>query len=62
MNESVICFADLNWSFSYMGRDSPELIEQKKIEKWNGDVPTVSGSGASIVNIGDIGNEVNRKG
>lgn len=33
---------------------TPELIEQKKIEKWKGDVPTVSGSGASIVDIGGI--------
>lgn len=34
---------------------TPELIEQKKIEKWNGDVPKVSGSAASIVEVGDIG-------
>ena len=34
---------------------TPELIEQKKIEKWNGNVPKVSGSAASIVEVGDIG-------
>lgn len=34
---------------------TPELIEQKKIEKWNGDVPKVSGSAASIVEVGDVG-------
>lgn len=33
---------------------TPELIEQKKIEKWNGDVPKVSGSAASIVEVGGI--------
>lgn len=33
---------------------TPELIEKSKIDKWNGNVPTVSGSGASIVNIGDL--------
>lgn len=33
---------------------TPELIEQKKIEKWNGDVPRVSGNAASIVDVGDI--------
>ena len=33
---------------------TPELIEQKKIEKWNGDVPKVSGSAASIVEVGEI--------
>ena len=33
---------------------TPELIEKSKIDKWNGNVPTVSGNGASIVNIGDL--------
>lgn len=33
---------------------TPELIEQKKIEKWSGDVPKVSGSAASIVEVGGI--------
>ena len=33
---------------------TPELIEKQKIDKWNGDVPKVSGSGASIVSIGGI--------
>ena len=31
-----------------------ELIEKAKIDKWNGSVPTVSGSGAAIVDIGRI--------
>lgn len=34
---------------------SERLIENKKIEKWNGDVPTVQGSGATIVDVGDLG-------
>lgn len=34
---------------------SEKLIENKKIEKWNGDVPTVQGSGATIVDVGDLG-------
>ena len=33
---------------------TPELIEQKKIEKWNGDVPKVSGSAANFLDIGGI--------
>lgn len=33
---------------------TPELIEKAKIDKWNGDVPTVSGSSATIVDIGNI--------
>lgn len=33
---------------------TPELIESQKIEKWNGTVPTVSGPGATIVDIGGI--------
>ena len=35
---------------------TPELIEKQKIDKWNGDVPMVSGSGSMpIVNIEDSG-------
>ncbi|MBQ8305608.1 MAG: prohibitin family protein [Blautia sp.] len=34
---------------------TPELIEKQKIDKWNGDVPKVSGSGASIISIDGIG-------
>ena len=33
---------------------TPELIEQKKIEKWNGDVPKVSGNTSSFLDIGVI--------
>lgn len=33
---------------------TPELIENNKINKWNGDVPKVSGSAASIVEVGGI--------
>ena len=33
---------------------TPELIEKQKIDKWNGNVPTVSGSGSTIVNIEDL--------
>ena len=33
---------------------TPELIEKAKIDKWNGDVPKVSGSSATIVDIGNI--------
>ena len=33
---------------------TPELIEKQKIDKWNGDVPTVSGTGATIVDVGGI--------
>ena len=36
---------------------TPELIEKAKIDKWNGDVPTVSGSSATIVDIGNIPTE-----
>lgn len=32
-----------------------ELIEKTKIDKWNGNVPTVSGSGATIIDIGGLG-------
>ena len=31
-----------------------ELIEKTKIDKWNGSVPTVSGSGATIIDIGSL--------
>lgn len=34
---------------------SEKLIENKKIEKWNGDVPKVQGSSATIVDVGDLG-------
>lgn len=30
---------------------TPELIEKQKIDKWNGDVPRVQGSGATIVDV-----------
>lgn len=33
------------------GSLTPELIEKKKIDKWNGDVPKVQGSGATIVDV-----------
>ena len=32
---------------------TPELIEKIKYERWNGQLPTVSG-GSSIVNVGDV--------
>lgn len=32
---------------------TPELIEMQKYEKWNGQLPTVQGSGSTIVDIGD---------
>ena len=31
-----------------------KLIEMQKINKWNGDVPTVQGSGATIVDVGGV--------
>ena len=31
-----------------------ELIEKTKIDKWNGNVPTVSGSGATIIDVGSL--------
>lgn len=31
---------------------TPELIENNKINKWNGNVPSVSGSGVPIINLG----------
>ena len=34
-----------------------DLIENNKISKWNGEVPMVSGSGATIVDIGKISGE-----
>ena len=33
---------------------TPELIEKMKIDKWNGEVPAVSGSDAMIIDIGNI--------
>lgn len=33
---------------------TPELIENNKIDKWNGEVPMVSGSGATIVDVGNV--------
>lgn len=33
---------------------TPELIEQKKIDKWNGSVPAVSGNSVPIVNVDGI--------
>lgn len=33
---------------------TPELIENNKINKWTGEVPKVSGSGATIVDIGSV--------
>lgn len=36
---------------------TPELIEKNKIDKWNGDVPKVSGSSATIVDIGSLPGE-----
>lgn len=33
---------------------TPELIEMQKYEKWNGQLPTVQGSGSTIVDIGDV--------
>lgn len=34
-----------------------QVIENKKIEKWNGELPRVQGSGGTIIDIGDISNE-----
>ena len=36
---------------------TPELIEKQKIDKWNGDVPKVSGASNAIVDVRDITNE-----
>lgn len=33
---------------------TPDLIENNKISKWNGEVPAVSGSNATIVDVGSI--------
>lgn len=33
---------------------TPELIENNKISKWNGEVPIVSGNGATIVDVGSV--------
>lgn len=35
------------------------LIEKTRIDKWDGSVPVVSGSGASIIDIGNVMNEGN---
>lgn len=37
---------------------TPELIENNKIAQWNGKLPTVSGSGATIIDIGNLDNDV----
>lgn len=34
---------------------TPELIEKIKYERWNGEVPTVSGSSGTLVDIGNVG-------
>ena len=34
---------------------TPELIENNKINKWNGNVPSVSGGGVPIINLGEEG-------
>ena len=33
---------------------TPELIENNKISRWNGEVPMVSGNGATIVDVGSV--------
>lgn len=33
---------------------TPLIVELKKIEKWNGQLPTVSGSGGTLVNMGGL--------
>ena len=33
-----------------------EVIENKKIEKWNGELPKVSGSDGTIIDLGDVSN------
>lgn len=33
---------------------TPELIDNNRIEKWNGEVPMVSGNGATIVDDGSV--------
>lgn len=37
---------------------TPELIENNKISKWNGEVPIVSGNGATIVDVGSVATPV----
>lgn len=37
---------------------TPELIEKAKIDKWNGDVPAVSGNSTPIVSIGGVAEDV----
>ena len=34
---------------------TPEIIENKKIEKWNGELPRVTGGADPIINLGDLG-------
>lgn len=36
---------------------TPELVENNKIDKWDGKLPTIQGSGAAIVDVGSIGEE-----
>lgn len=38
---------------------TPELIEMKKYERWDGKLPTVSGAGSTIVDVGQMGSEPN---
>ena len=33
---------------------TPELLEKQKIDKWNGSVPSVSGLGTTIMDIGEV--------
>jgi len=40
---------------------TPELIEKAKIDKWNGDVPVVSGNSTPIVSIGGVADDVANK-
>jgi hypothetical protein len=37
---------------------TPELIENNKISQWDGKLPVVSGSGASIIDIGSLNDDV----
>ena len=37
---------------------TPELIENNKIAQWNGKLPTVSGSGSTIIDIGNLDDDV----
>mgnify|MGYP000532621266 FL=1 len=36
---------------------TPELIEKIKMERWNGELPMVSGSSGTIINMTDDANE-----